>query len=40
MRPEHVHEALRRLAEIDNHEFSKRFSLKVSAEEQLSGLFG
>jgi hypothetical protein len=37
VRPEHIHEALRNLAGIDTHEFSKQFPLKVPDEERLQG---
>lgn len=40
VRPEHVHTALRQLAGIEAHPFSKRYPLKVSAEEQLQKLWG
>ena len=39
-RPEHVHQALREHAGIENHPFSKKFPLKVPADESLRGLFG
>ena len=39
-RPEHVHLALRELAGIDDHSFSKKFPLKIPKEERLQGLFG
>ena len=38
VRPEHIHDALRRYAGVDDHEFSRRFPLQVSAEQQLQGL--
>ncbi len=40
VRPEHVHDALRRLAGIAEHPFSKQFSLDVPDAEQLLGLWG
>ena len=40
IRPEHIHLALRNLAGIDQHEFSKKFPLKVSEQEQLKSLWG
>ena len=39
-RPEHVHLALRELAGIEDHSFSKKFPLKIPEEERLQGLFG
>ena len=39
VRPEHVHTALRQLAGVDTHAFSKQFSLDVPDEETLNGLF-
>jgi uncharacterized protein (DUF1501 family) len=39
IRPEHIHAALREIAGIDNHTFSKQFPLKVPDEERLQGLF-
>ena len=39
-RPEHVHLALRELAGIEDHPFSKKFPLKIPEEERLQGLFG
>jgi len=39
-RPEHIHQALRELAGIENHPFSKRFPLKTTGGEGLRGLFG
>ena len=39
-RPEHIHRALRELAGIENHPFSKRFPLKTAGGERLRGLFG
>ena len=38
-RPEHIHRALRELAEIEDHPFSKKFPLKIPEEERLQGLF-
>ena len=38
VRPEHIHDALRRHAKIDDHEFSKRFPLNIPADEQLTRL--
>ena len=40
IRPEHIHAALRKLAGIETHAFSKQFPLKVPAEEQLDGFWG
>lgn len=40
VRPEHIHAALREFAGIENHEFSKRFPLKVDDNERLRGFFG
>ena len=39
VRPEHVHLALRQLAGIDEHAFSKRFPFNLPENEQLQGLF-
>ena len=39
MRPEHIHRALRELAGIENHPFSKKFPLKIPDGERLSSLF-
>ena len=39
-RPEHIHRALRELAGIENHAFSKKFPLKIPEGERLEGLFG
>lgn len=39
-RPEHVHQALREHAGIENQPFSKQFPLKVSTGEKLHRLFG
>ena len=38
-RPEHIHRALRELAGIEDHAFSKKFPLKVPEGERLHGLF-
>jgi uncharacterized protein (DUF1501 family) len=40
MRPEHLHLALRELAGIDAHAFSKQFPLGVTENERLQGLWG
>ena len=40
VRPEHIHEALRQHAGVDQHEFSKRFPLKVPAAQQLQDFWG
>ena len=40
IRPEHLHEALREHAGIADHKFSKKFDLKVKAEEKLKGWWG
>ncbi|MGL4551071.1 MAG: DUF1501 domain-containing protein [Gemmataceae bacterium] len=40
VRPEHVHQALRELAGIDAHAFSRRFPLGVAEKERLRGLWG
>jgi len=39
-RPEHIHRALRELAGIEDHAFSKKFPLKIPKGERLQGLFG
>ncbi len=39
VRPEHLHDALRRFAGIDNHAFARQFPLNVPDKEQLAGLF-
>jgi hypothetical protein len=39
-RPEHIHRALRELAGIEDHAFSKKFPLKIPEGERLQGLFG
>jgi hypothetical protein len=38
-RPEHIHRALRELAGIENHPFSKQFPMKIPDGERLNGLF-
>lgn len=40
VRPEHIHLALRELAGIESHAFSKKFPLDVADTERLSGLWG
>ena len=40
VRPEHVHTALRQHAGIEQHEFSKRFPMKVPEAEQLKNFWG
>jgi uncharacterized protein (DUF1501 family) len=40
VRPEHIHTALREMAGIADHPFSKKFPLKVAEEEMLKGLWG
>src|SRR5262249_35156217 len=40
VRPEHVHTALRELAGIADHPFSKRFPLGVAEKDRLRGLWG
>jgi len=40
VRPEHIHTALRELAGISDHAFSRRFPLGVAANEMLRGLWG
>jgi hypothetical protein len=40
MRPEHLHHALRELAGIDAHAFSKQFPLGVTETDRLQGLWG
>ncbi len=40
VRPEHIHQALRELAGIAGHPFSKRFPLGVAEKERLQGLWG
>jgi len=39
-RPEHIHQALRELAGIETHPFSKKYPLKLTKEEKLRALFG
>ena len=39
-RPEHIHQALRELADIEDHPFSKKYPLKLTNTEKLQGLFG
>jgi len=39
-RPEHIHLALRELAGIENHAFSKKYPLKIPEGERLETLFG
>ena len=39
-RPEHIHQALRELAGIEDHPFSKKYPLKLTNTEKLQGLFG
>lgn len=40
VRPEHLHEALRRFAGIAEHPYSRKFPLGVNEAEQLHGLWG
>ncbi len=40
VRPEHIHQALRRLAGIADHPFSQRFPLDVPPDEELTTLWG
>jgi uncharacterized protein (DUF1501 family) len=40
VRPEHIHTALRELAGIADHSFSKKFPLGVADKERLQGLWG
>jgi len=40
VRPEHLHAALRELAGIADHPFSRRFPLGVADGERLRGLWG
>ena len=40
VRPEHIHQALREFANIDNHAFSKQFPLGVLAKERLQKFWG
>jgi len=39
VRPEHIHQALREFANIENHPLSQRFELQVPAKEKLSGFW-
>lgn len=39
VRPEHVHQALRELAEIQDHEFSKQFPTGIGEGDRLQGFF-
>ena len=39
-RPEHLHQALREHAGIEEHPFSQKFPLKIPPSEKLRGLFG
>jgi hypothetical protein len=40
VRPEHIHTALRELAGIADHAFSRRFPLGVADNERLRGFWG
>ena len=40
VRPEHIHAALRELAGVAQHSFSKKFPLGVSDQDRLQGLWG
>ncbi len=40
VRPEHIHVALREFAGVADHEYSKQFSFKLQAEEELLGFWG
>jgi uncharacterized protein (DUF1501 family) len=40
VRPEHIHEALRQYAGIDNHALSKKFPLGLTDKDKLQGLWG
>jgi hypothetical protein len=40
IRPEHVHQALRELAGVQDHAFAKQFELKIPEAERLLGLWG
>ena len=40
VRPEHIHAALRELAGIADHPFSRRFPLGVADDQRLRGLWG
>ena len=39
VRPEHIHSALRDLARVNEHPFSKKFPLDVPNNERLKGLW-
>ena len=39
-RPEHIHQALRELAGIEDHPFSKKYPLKITNTEKLHNFFG
>ena len=38
-RPEHIHQALRELAGIEDHQFSKKYPLKITNTEKLHNFF-
>src|SRR4051812_49300957 len=40
IRPEHIHEALRQYATIENHALSKKFPLGLTDKDKLQGLWG
>lgn len=40
VRPEHIHTALRKLAGVQDHAFSKQFPLNVPEKEQLNAMWG
>ncbi len=40
VRPEHIHDALRTFAGIENHPFSKRYPLMIPEKDKLQGLWG
>ena len=40
LRPEHMHQALRQFAGIDQHPFSLKFPLGITPEQQLQGIWG
>ena len=40
VRPEHIHEALRQFASIENHALSKKFPLGLTDKDKLQGLWG
>lgn len=40
VRPEHIHEALRQYAGIENHALSKKFPLGITDKDRLQGLWG